>query len=90
MACSGFFSHTGSSGASPGDRIGDEGYRWSIFAENVAGGYGSPQDVIAGWMDSLGHRTNILSPRFVDVGVGYAFGSLSEYGNYWTVVFAAP
>jgi uncharacterized protein YkwD len=90
MACGGFFSHTGSSGTSPGDRIGGEGYRWSIFAENVAGGYGSPQDVITGWMDSLDHRANILSPGFVDVGVGYAFGSLSEYGNYWTAVFAAP
>lgn len=90
MACSGFFSHTGSSGASPGDRIGGEGYRWSIFAENIAGGYGSPQDVITGWMDSLDHRANILSPRVVDVGAGYAFSSLSEYGNYWTVVFAAP
>lgn len=90
MACSGFFSHTGSNGATAGDRIKGEGYRWSIFAENIAGGYGSPQDVITGWMDSLGHRANILSPRFVDVGVGYAFGSLSQYGNYWTVVFAAP
>lgn len=90
MACRGFFSHTGSNGTAPGDRISGEGYRWSIFSENVARGYGSPQDVITGWMGSPGHRANILSPRVVDVGVGYAYSSLSGRGDYWTAVFAAP
>ena len=90
MACSGFFSHTGSNGSNAGDRISAEDYRWSTFAENVARGYGSPRNVITGWMDSPGHRANILSPRVVDVGVGYAHSALSGRGDYWTAVFAAP
>lgn len=55
--------------------------------ENIAAGYDSPETVVAGWMDSEGHRTNILNPSYTQVGVGYAYCGGSTYGGYWTLQF---
>lgn len=90
MACNNFFSHTGSDGSSPFDRMTRQGYRFSAAAENIAAGYGSPQDVVNGWMNSEGHRDNILNPTYVHIGVGYVNNPDSQYGNYWTATFSAP
>lgn len=90
MACNKYFSHTGLNGSSPGDRISAAGYSWSSYAENIAAGYGSPADVVAGWMDSPGHRANILSTNVTEIGIGYVYVASSPYGVYWTAVFASP
>jgi len=75
-------SHTGSDGSQPGDRIERAGYSWSTYGENVAYGYSSPKSVMEGWMNSSGHKANILNCDFKEIGVG-----LSGSDNYWTQDF---
>ncbi|MEZ3180952.1 CAP domain-containing protein [Streptomyces pimonensis] len=82
MAASGTMSHTGSDGSSPGDRITRAGYSWSTYGENVAYGYSTPEQVMTGWMNSPGHRENILNCGFKEIGVG-----LAQPGSYWTQDF---
>ncbi|MFH8448488.1 CAP domain-containing protein [Streptomyces fungicidicus] len=82
MAASGSMSHTGSDGSSPGDRITRAGYSWSTYGENVAYGYSTPEQVMAGWMASPGHKENILNCAFEEIGVG-----LAQPGSYWTQDF---
>ncbi|MER7684581.1 CAP domain-containing protein [Streptomyces sp. NPDC097610] len=75
-------SHTGSDGSDPGQRITTAGYTWSAYGENVAFGYSTPEEVMAGWMSSPGHKRNILDCGFKEIGVG-----LSQPGSYWTQDF---
>ncbi|QTD96517.1 CAP domain-containing protein [Streptomyces cyanogenus] len=82
MAAHQNMSHTGSDGSSPGDRITRAGYVWSSYGENVAYGYGTAEQVMAGWMSSPGHRANILNCGFKEIGVG-----LAQPGSYWTQDF---
>lgn len=67
--------HDGSDGRDLGRRAADAGYPYREIAENVAQGYPSPQAVTQGWMDSPGHRRNILMRRATDAGIGLALGS---------------
>ena len=76
-------SHTGANGSSPFDRMRAEGYRYSYAGENVAYGYSTPEAVFNGWMNSTGHRRNILNVNFTEVGYGLA-------GTYWCVDFGRP
>ena len=85
MAQNNFLSHTGSDGSSPWDRMRDAGYRLMQGGENVAAGYSTPAAVVNGWMSSPGHRANMLSPNFCDLGVGYAYENQSIYRYYWTL-----
>jgi uncharacterized protein YkwD len=89
MAVNNFMSHTGSNGSSLSDRLAAVGYSARAWAENVAAGYGTPADVVAGWMGSAGHKANILGP-YTELGVGYAYCSGTQYGSYWTVDFGSP
>lgn len=82
MAAHQNMSHTGSDGSAPGDRITSAGYAWSTYGENVAYGYTTPEQVMAGWMASAGHRANILNCSFKEMGVG-----LAQPGSYWTQDF---
>ncbi|WP_407071613.1 CAP domain-containing protein [Streptomyces sp. BK239] len=75
-------SHTGSDGSDPGARITRAGYAWSTYGENVAYGYSTPEQVMAGWMASPGHKRNILNCAFKEIGVG-----LAQPGSYWTQDF---
>ncbi|MFF8732369.1 CAP domain-containing protein [Streptomyces sp. NPDC015171] len=77
-------SHTGSDGSSPGDRITGAGYAWSSYGENVAYGYTTADQVMAGWMSSPGHRANILNCGFKEIGIG-----LAQPGSYWTQDFGS-
>lgn len=90
MATNNFFSHTGSDGSDPDDRIRDAGYTCGAWGENIGAGYRTPEEAIAGWMASPDHRDNILSANFRHIGVGYAYHAAADYGHYWTQVFAAP
>jgi uncharacterized protein YkwD len=80
-------SHTGSNGSEIGDRVQDAGYQYSTVGENVASGYPDAETVVAGWMESEGHRENILNSDFEDLGVGYSVGS--DGNAYWTQNFGA-
>ncbi|KAF5992861.1 CAP domain-containing protein [Streptomyces sp. WAC00263] len=75
-------SHTGSDGSDPGQRITTAGYTWSAYGENVAFGYSTPEEVMAGWMSSPGHKRNILDCGFKEIGIG-----LAQPGSYWTQDF---
>ncbi|MFJ8073311.1 CAP domain-containing protein [Streptomyces sp. NPDC096176] len=75
-------SHTGSDGSDAGDRITRAGYHWSTYGENVAYGYSTPEEVMAGWMSSPGHKENILNCEFKEIGVG-----LAQPDDYWTQNF---
>ncbi len=91
MALQDFFSHTGLDGSSVGNRVAATGYQFSTAAENIAAGYSTPEQVVEGWMNSPGHRANILNPNLQEIGVGYVFlandvGN-SNYNHYWTQVF---
>jgi uncharacterized protein YkwD len=90
MATNDFLSHIGSNGSTPEDRIEAAGYvQWFAWGENAAAGHPTPEDVVAGWMASPGHRQNILTPFFEHTGVGYATDAGSTYFHYWTQVFGA-
>jgi uncharacterized protein YkwD len=91
MALNDYFSHTSLDGRSPWDRIRAEGYNFWSAAENIAAGYPTPTSVVAAWMDSDGHRANILNCDLEDIGVGYFYladdtGELN-YRHYWTQDF---
>jgi uncharacterized protein YkwD len=94
MALQDYFSHKQPNGGTPGERITATGYQWSSYAENIAAGMSTPEAVVTGWMNSPGHRANILNPKLQEIGVGYYFladdtGQVN-YKHYWTQVFAAP
>lgn len=84
MADYGYFSHTGSDGTSPWDRAAEAGYS-DPSGENIAAGYGTPEDVMAAWMASPGHRANILNCDSREMGLGYV--ATSSRGPLWTQMF---
>jgi uncharacterized protein YkwD len=91
MADHDFFDHTGSDGRSPFQRIRDAGYDYRLAAENIAAGATTPAQVVALWMDSPGHRANILNCALRETGVGYVEdpGDKLNYGTYWVQIFGA-
>jgi uncharacterized protein YkwD len=71
------------------DRVNATGYRWAEVGENIAETDGDPAAVIfKGWMDSKGHRANILNPVFTEIGIGIVRNDKGE--TYYTQVFAKP
>ena len=91
MADHNFMDHTGSDGSSPSDRAQQAGYPSSFVGENVAAGQSTPEDAMASWMNETppndGHRQNILSPDYREIGIGYAFSDAADYQHYWTQDF---
>ena len=78
-------SHTGTDGSDVADRVDRTGYRWSRLAENIACGYPDATSVMNGWMNSDGHRRNILHPDLTHIGVSL---EQSDGGDaYWVQVF---
>ena len=78
----GYFSHTSPTYGSPFTMIKNFGLTYRSAGENIAYGYRTPSDVVTGWMNSPGHRANILNGSFKQIGVGYVAD-----GNYWTQMF---
>jgi uncharacterized protein YkwD len=75
-------------GTSPGDRLTAAGYHWSSYAENIAENYADAGAAVQGWMNSPGHRANILKPNVTQIGVGVAYSSAGV--PYYCQVFAQP
>ncbi len=90
MGVNNFFSHTGSDGSTPWQRMNWAGYTYSYAGENIAAGQTSPSAVVTSWMNSTGHCNNIMSPNFKHLGVGYYYQSSSTYRHYWTQNFGSP
>ncbi|WP_051830846.1 MULTISPECIES: CAP domain-containing protein [Streptomyces] len=87
MADRNYFDHASPEGYHADHRIEATGYRWSTWGENIARGQKDPAAVMDAWMNSPGHRANILNCAFKQLGVGVRTGS---GGPWWTQVFAAP
>ena len=100
MALNDYFSHTGLDGSSVSERAVAAGYNFSLIGENIAAGQLSPESVMEGWMQSPGHRANILKCDYREIGIGYYYqandqanvrldnGSVSgPFRHYWTQVF---
>ena len=77
-----YFSHTSPVYGSPFQMMKSFGITYRSAGENIARGQRSPQAVVDAWMNSSGHRANILNSSFTHIGVGYVAS-----GNYWTQMF---
>lgn len=89
MATQGFFSHTGADGSSLAGRILATGFDFQWAGENLAGGATTPERAFELWMQSPGHKRNIMQPLFSHMGVGHyvAAPGASKYGTYWVQNF---
>ncbi|MCT2589636.1 CAP domain-containing protein [Streptomyces sp. N2-109] len=85
MVARDFYSHTTPEGHEPWDRAAAAGCTHRGIGENIACGQRSAAEVVDGWMNSPGHRANILKPDFTHIGIGYATGGRA--GTYWTQLF---
>lgn len=77
-----YFSHTSPTYGSPFQMMKSFGISYRTAGENIARGYKTPESVVNGWMNSSGHRANILNSSFTRIGVGYV-----KDGHYWTQMF---
>ena len=77
-----YFSHTSPTYGTPFQMIKSFGLTYRTAGENIAYGQRTPQAVVNAWMNSSGHRANILNSSYTQIGVGYV-----AQGNYWTQMF---
>jgi uncharacterized YkwD family protein len=82
MADNGYFDHNSPTYGSPFDMMKSFGISYQTAGENIAQGQKTPEEVVQAWMNSQGHRENIMNPDYTNIGVGYV-----ENGNYWTQQF---
>ncbi|HEX2985753.1 MAG TPA: SafA/ExsA family spore coat assembly protein [Caproiciproducens sp.] len=83
-----YFSHTSPTYGSPFTMMQSFGLKFSAAGENIAYGQRTPQEVVTAWMNSPGHRANILSPAYTQIGVGVA--KTANGTLYWTQEFMKP
>lgn len=83
-----YFSHTSPTYGSPFDMMKSFGIRYTAAGENIAKGYMNPTSVMNGWMNSPGHKANILNSSFTEIGVGYVSGANGS--GYWVQMFIRP
>jgi uncharacterized protein YkwD len=81
MVNAGFFSHSGSNGSTVGTRLRTAGCDWTAAAENIAQGQTGPEAAMTTWINSAGHRANLLG-AYTEVGA-------AQIGTTWVLVFAA-
>lgn len=85
MADKGYFDHTSPTYGSPFDMLQRFGVKYSSAGENIAAGQKSAQEVMNSWMNSSGHRANILNANYEQIGIGYVTGG--KWGTYWVQLF---
>lgn len=91
MGKNSYFDHTGLDGRSPGDRLAASGLTsYRSYGENIAAGQSDAFAAHASWMNSEGHRRNILNSTFTTLGVGIAMDSSYSYNRYYTQNFYTP
>jgi uncharacterized protein YkwD len=89
MVDDGFFDHVDpETQSSPGQRVTEAGYSFVSVGENLAAGQRTVEDVVEQWMESDGHRANILGVAWRETGIAVRTGG--EYGVYWVQIFADP
>jgi uncharacterized YkwD family protein len=84
---SGYFGHTSPKYGSPFNMMRTFGISYRNAGENIASGQSTPEAVVRAWMNSPGHRANIMSSKYNKIGVGYAYRSGGSYHHYWTQWF---
>ena len=87
MAVNNYMDHTGRDGSSPADRITRTGYKWRMVGENLASGIMTPEEAVAGWLQSPHHCANLMTARFTEMGVAFAVNPATDAGVYWTQTF---
>ncbi len=95
MAEKDFFGHSGKDGRGFASRIRKEGYRYGLAAENIAAGQKTPDKAVQAWLNSPGHRRNILNCRFRETGIAMVYqpddrplrGQSMGLRYYWVQVF---
>jgi uncharacterized YkwD family protein len=88
MADKGYFSHNSPTYGSPFDMLKQFGVSYSYAGENIAAGQKSAEEVMNSWMNSSGHKANILNKNYTQIGVGFVRGG--EYGTEWVQLFIKP
>lgn len=84
-----YFAHENPvTGSTLGDRALDFGYDYLVVGENLAAGQTTPERAMVDWMNSPGHRANILDERFTEIGIAVRIGG--DYGIYWVQEFGRP
>ena len=87
MADLNYFDHTSPTYGSPFDMMDTFNIGYWTAGENIAAGYSTPESVMIGWMNSPGHKANILNPGYTEIGIGISNKESSSYGIYWTQMF---
>ncbi|WP_160147805.1 CAP domain-containing protein [Tabrizicola flagellatus] len=98
MAEQNFFGHAGKDGSRFSSRIKRQGYDYRTAAENIAAGQKSATEVVRSWLNSAGHRRNMLNCAMRDTGIALVYqpddrpirGNRAPLRYYWVQVFAAP
>ncbi len=90
-----FFGHVNPDGQDAGDRMRKAGYEWSAWSENIAAGQRAPIEVLEAWLNSPGHRGNIICNAdendgacLTDVGIGHAQFTNNALRQFWTLKLA--
>lgn len=81
------FSHTRPNGSSCFTALDEHNVRYSYCGENIAAGQQTPEAVVNSWMNSPGHRANILNPNYRKIGIGYCYSLNGGYSHYWVQMF---
>jgi uncharacterized protein YkwD len=89
MAANNYFSHYLFDGTDAGQNIQNFGYTAFPYAENIAAGMATAQEVLVGWQNSPEHNATMTDPQYTEVGIGRAYNEASQYGWYWTATYGA-
>ena len=82
MGDNAYYDHISPTYGSPASMMRDFGFSFRTSGENIAMGQFTPGQVVAQWLESPGHRANILNPKYTDIGVGFTCG-----GAFWAQMF---
>jgi hypothetical protein len=89
MATNNYFDHYLFDGTDAGTNIQNFGYTGFPYAENIAAGMATAQEVLIGWQNSPEHNATMTDPQFTEIGIGLAYNEASHYGWYWTATYGA-
>jgi uncharacterized protein YkwD len=89
MAMNNYFDHYLFDGTDAGTNIQNFGYTGFPYAENIAAGMATAQEVLTGWQNSPDHNATMTNPQYTEIGIGRYYNEASHYGWYWTATYGA-
>ena len=89
MATNNYFGHYALDGTDAGTNIQNFGYTGFPYAENIAAGMATAQEVLIGWQNSPEHNATMTNPQYTEIGIGRHYGEGTQYGWYWTATYGA-